>query len=249
VYRFLLSPRWLGLAALVLLLATIMVGLGNWQLDRYRQKRAFNDHIDAAAATAPVDVADVLKAGEKPPTAARYTLVTAAGRYDPDHEILVRARTVDGRVGFEVVTPLVLPGGAAVLVDRGWVPPDPRSATAPPKVPPAPAGPVTVSGVVRLPEPAGGGITRRGDRLEVRRIVPARLAAELPYPLLGGYITTEQDGLVPIRVEHLGTLQNGGYAIQWWAFAALTFVGYGYLAHRRAHDSGERPDLDRAAAR
>jgi len=34
-----------------------------------------------------------------------------------------------------------------------------------------------------------------------------------------------------------GTLQNGGYALQWWAFAAMTLVGYGYLARRQARES------------
>ena len=36
VYRFLLSPRWLGALALTLVAAAVMVFLGNWQLDRYR---------------------------------------------------------------------------------------------------------------------------------------------------------------------------------------------------------------------
>jgi cytochrome oxidase assembly protein ShyY1 len=224
-----------------------MVGLGNWQLDRYRQKTAYNAHIDTAAVTPSVPVTDVLQPGEEPPASVRYTRVTATGRYDPAHEILVHGRTVNGSVGFEVLTPLTLTSGAAVLVDRGWVRPDQTSATAAPQVPPAPSGAITVTGVVRLPEPRGGPVTRRGDRLDVRRIVPAQLAKELPYPLLGGYITTTQDGLTPIDVEHLGTLQNGGYAIQWWAFAGLTFVGYAFLARRRAHDTAEPPAPDRVA--
>src|SRR4051794_19675294 len=32
VYRFLLTPRWLGFAALIVLLAAVMAGLGDWQL-------------------------------------------------------------------------------------------------------------------------------------------------------------------------------------------------------------------------
>ena len=54
-------------------------------------------------------------------------------------------------------------------------------------MPPRTGGTVTVAGAVRLPETPGGAVTRRGGRLEVRRIAPARLAAELPYPLLGAY--------------------------------------------------------------
>jgi len=241
VYRFLLSRRWLGFAALAVVLAAVMVGLGNWQLDRYHQKVAINDRIDAAARAAPVPATDVLRPGDAPAKAQRYTRVSASGRYDPAHEILVSGRTVDGRVGFEVLTPLVLPGGAALVVDRGWVAAG-AGASDVPAVPAAPGGDVTVLGAVRLPERALGRVETLGGRLQVRRISPAQLAGALPYPVLGGYVTTTQDGLTPIAVEYEGTLQNGGYALQWWAFAALTLVGYGYLARRHAHESVAQPD-------
>lgn len=238
MYRFLLTRRWLGFAALMLALAAVMVGLGNWQLDRFHQKGAINERIDAAARAEPVPVTDVLATGRAPTKAQRYTRVVATGRYDAGHEILVRGRTVDGRVGYEVLTPLVLPGGAALLVDRGFVPAG-SDATVVPEVPPAPSGEVTVEGAVRLPESQIGRVDRIEGRLQVRRIAPAQLAGVLPYPVLGGYVTTEQEGLAPIAVEYEGTLQNGGYALQWWAFAALTLVGYVYLARRQAREARE----------
>jgi cytochrome oxidase assembly protein ShyY1 len=139
-------------------------------------------------------------------------------------------------VGFEVLTPLLLPGGEALLVNRGWVPSG-ADASAAPDVPPAPSGIVTVTGAVRLPERPVGRVERVGDRLQVRRISPAQIATAVPYPLLGGYVTVEQEGLTPVAVEHEGTLQNGGYALQWWAFAALALVGFGYLARRHARES------------
>jgi cytochrome oxidase assembly protein ShyY1 len=236
VYRFLLSRRWLGFAALAVVLAIVMVGLGNWQLDRYHQKAAINDRIDAAARTAPVPVTEVLRPGQAPASAQRYTRVTATGRYDSAHEVIVRGRTLGGRVGFEVLTPLVLPGGGALLVDRGWVAAG-GGARDVPATPAAPTGDVTVVGAVRLPERAVGRVETLDGRLQVRRISPTQLAGSLPYPVLGGYVTTEQDGLTPISVEYEGTLQNGGYALQWWAFAALTLVGFGYLARRHARES------------
>ena len=60
--------------------------------------------------------------------------------------------------------------------------------------------------------------------------------------MLGGYVTVEQDGLAPIAVEYEGTLQNAGYALQWWAFAALTVVGFGYLARRQAREDAQPPE-------
>ena len=38
MYRFLLTTRWLGFAALMLALAAAMVGLGFWQLARLDQR-------------------------------------------------------------------------------------------------------------------------------------------------------------------------------------------------------------------
>jgi cytochrome oxidase assembly protein ShyY1 len=240
VYRFLLTRRWLGLAALMFGLAVVMVGLGNWQLSRYQQKSAINDRIDAAATAAPVAVEDVLVTGRAPARDQRYTRVTATGRYDPANEILARGRTVDERVGFEILTPLVLPDGTALLVDRGWVPAG-ANALAVPDYPPAPSGEVTVTGAVRLPERRLGTVERVDGLLQVRRIDPAQLAGELPYPVLGGYVSIEQDGLRPVAVRYEGTLQNGGYALQWWAFAVLTLVGYVYLVRKQVRENRPAP--------
>src|SRR5215470_4644264 len=102
------------------LLAAIMVGLGFWQLDRFHQRSAINDRIDAGASAQPVPLSSVLPAvGVVPAASVLWTRVTVTGTYDAAHQILARARTVDGNVGFEVLTPLVLASGDAVLVDRG----------------------------------------------------------------------------------------------------------------------------------
>ncbi len=240
MYRFLFTRRWLGLAALMFGLAVVMVGLGNWQLSRFQQKSAINDRIDAAAVAAPVPVADVLAPGRAPGRGERYTRVTATGRYDTANEILARGRTIDDRVGFEVHTPQVLADGTALLVDRGWIPAGADALTIP-DYPAAPGGEVTVTGAVRLPERQLGRVDRTDGRLQVRRINPAQLAGSLPYPVLGGYVSIDQDGLRPVSVEYEGTLQNGGYALQWWAFAVLTLVGYVYLVRRQVRENRADP--------
>ena len=43
---------------------------------------------------------------------------------------MVRYRTRDGRLGVDVVVPLVTPSGTALLVDRGWVETEPAGRTA-----------------------------------------------------------------------------------------------------------------------
>src|SRR5262245_15099290 len=126
-----------------------MVMLGNWQLHRYQERSAVNNRIDAADSVAAVPMTSVMArpatagaAGTAPSKHLAWTKVTVSGQYDPAHEIQARGRTVDGDVGYEIVTPLVLDDGTAVLVDRGWVPAPEGGATAAPNVPAAPTGPV-----------------------------------------------------------------------------------------------------------
>ncbi|MFC0532225.1 SURF1 family cytochrome oxidase biogenesis protein [Phytohabitans kaempferiae] len=238
MYRFLLTPRWLGFAALVGVAAIVMVLLGNWQMHRYQERSSTNERIDESSRIAPVPLP------ERVPEP--WTRVTVTGRFDPANEILVRGRTVEGAVGFEVVTPLVRPDGSAVLVDRGWIPPAPGGAIAVPTVPPAPTGEVTVVGRVHLSESRPDSVSRREGRIEVRRIGIPRLAEELPYPVYGAYVLAEEpaDGFTEVSVQHENSWQNAGYVIQWWLFAGLAVVGFGWIAYREANPK-EAP-VDRA---
>jgi cytochrome oxidase assembly protein ShyY1 len=256
VYRFLATPRWLGYAALTLAAATVMVLLGFWQLDRFHQRDAINDRIDAGAVATPVPLGRVLagppqvgtagSVGPAPAEAVRWTRVTATGRFDKAHEILVRGRTVEGSVGFEVITPLVLADGSAVLVDRGWVAPAAGGALVAPSVPAAPDGTVTVNGSLRPPESRGSRPQTVSGHLETRRIAPGAIAASVPYALFNAYIGLDQTqtGLTPVTPEKENALQNGGYVIQWWLFAAGTLFGYAYLARREARGPGAGLDLE-----
>lgn len=246
MYRFLLSPRWIGLGLLMTVAAVTMVGLGLWQLDRFHVRSAINERIDGAAAQPPAALNQVLAAppatagsvGPGPAAGAAWRRVSVTGRYDPANEILARSRTVDGRVGFEVVTPLVLGDGTAVLVDRGWIPPAEAGASAVPAVPPAPAGDVTVVGRIHAPESRAGQVVREDGRLAVRRIAPAAIGPALPYPLYGAYLTLESQSppadplFVAIAPDHENAAMNAGYVVQWWIFAALTLTGFGYLVVR-----------------
>jgi cytochrome oxidase assembly protein ShyY1 len=248
VYRFLLTPRWLAAFALTVVAAVIMVMLGNWQLRRYHERTDINERIDSANAAPAVPLTTVLGAptvagtpGAAPGKALAWTKVTMTGRYDTAHEIQARGRTVEGEVGFEIVTPLLLDDGTAVLVDRGWVPAPAGGAIASPEVPPAPSGLVTVVGQIHLSESRPAPIERRDGRLDTRRLNVPRLATEMPFPVYGAYVlVTEQTpaadpAFVPVPIPHEDAWQNGGYAVQWWIFAVMAFLLFGWQARREAH--------------
>ncbi len=261
--RALLTRRWLTVFALALLASFVMVLLGRWQWGRYELRSAINDRIDASTVVNPVPVGDVLApapsgrgAAPGPGEDRAWTRVTATGRYDTAQEILIRNRTVDGQVGYEVLTPLLLADGSALLVDRGWVPPHPDGITVAPDYPAAPAGTVTVVGRVHLTESGAGAVDQRNGRWETRRVGVPAIAERLPYPVLGAYVLADQDtpgaqGLTAVTVGHENDWLNLGYAVQWWIFAAGALVGVGYLARRDLRQeaaeraaAGPDPDAD-----
>jgi cytochrome oxidase assembly protein ShyY1 len=254
VYRFLLTPRWIGLALLMILGAATMVGLGYWQLYRYHYRSAINAQIDAASTQPPHQLTDELTpppagggVGGAPGPHASWTMVSVTGHYDPAHEILARVRTLNDTVGFEVITPLVLADNTAVLVDRGWLP-APDNVTAAPVVPVVPAGSVTVVGRVHAPESEADTPLPFDGKPAVRRIDPAKLSSVVPYPLYGGYLTLQTQtpaadpAFTPIPPDYQDAEMNAGYVAQWCAFAVLTLAGLVYLIYRQAHPLPDQPD-------
>src|SRR2546428_14189484 len=107
---------WVGLVV-ALLVAAICVRLGVWQLDRLHERRQRSALLLAARARPPLEVD-----GSLPADSARDRRLVARGVYDYAHERLWHGRSYEGVPGVDLVTPLRLAGGAAVLVDRGWAP-------------------------------------------------------------------------------------------------------------------------------
>jgi len=111
--RWRFAPRPAATAATVAAVAVFAM-LGNWQLDRGAEKR------DLAA-----DFHRAEPAIELPPAGRalqRYQRVVARGRYDSSRQFLLDNRSHAGAAGVEVLTPLLLADGSAVLVNRGWLP-------------------------------------------------------------------------------------------------------------------------------
>ena len=253
MYRFIVSLRWAGYAAAALATTAVMVLLGDWQWQRYEERTARNARIAAGDNATPTPLGDVLArpgvggdVGPPPAADQEWAAVAVTGRYDATQEVLVRGRTVNGRVGFEILTPLVLADETAVLVNRGFLPAPPGDASARPVVPPAPSGQVDISGRVRFSESGPRPLQRRDGRIEVRRISLDQLARELPYPLFNAYLvlTVQKPpadpalAAVPIRTDN--AWQSGAYAVQWWVFALMVAGWFAWSVRREAHRDGSR---------
>ena len=59
---------------------------------------------------------------------AEYRHVSLSGEFLHDKEILLGARSLNDNTGYHVVTPFRLAEGRVILVDRGWIPLDRKTA-------------------------------------------------------------------------------------------------------------------------
>ena len=181
------------------------IALGNWQLRRAEEKRV------------------------------ALPRVSVEGEFQPRYTVYLDNKVMNGRIGYEVITPLLLTSGAYVLVNRGWIAAG-KTREALPEVR-TPAGEVRIEGIAldKLPRVLSlhkdAGKVRQnldiedfafesGLRLEPRVI---EQHSELP------------DGLARDWPPHdLGFEKNEGYALQWYSLAALAVVLLIVLSFRKA---------------
>lgn len=235
------QPKWIVATVVVLALAAVFVRLGVWQLDRLEERRLTNAVGERRLAAEPMDLSVLLEETAELDS-LEYRRATVVGEYDPSEEVLIRSQVELGQAGFHVITPLVQDGGAAVLVNRGWVPI--TMDTPPVEAEPAP-GRHTVEGWVHLTQtrPSFGQEEPSGDLDVLNRVDIARIGRQIPYDPAPVYVvaTGERDDQLPIRVEPPDFTDEGphlGYAIQWFGFAAVGLIGFYFLMRRKGGQPG-----------
>lgn len=219
-----------GRQAVVLVVAIALsalgLGLGFWQLGRAEQKLELQQAVDAQRQRPP------LRSEELPADAAAVATqlqrgVTLEGRWLGDATVLLENRPMDGRTGFIVVTPLRLPDGRTVAVQRGWIARDRQDRR---RIAPyaTPANPVRVQGrLVREPSRA----------FELGATEPGPIRQNLDLDAYGREFRITLLPFAVVQEDADGTLADGllrhwpppavdvhkhyGYAFQWFALSAL----------------------------
>ncbi len=266
-WRALLTPTWVAGHVLALAVVVSFSGFGSWQLDRHAQRGARNEAVAARLAAPPVSLEEALRAAEAQREqrqaggldsaigALDYRRVRVSGRFESAHEVLRRPVSRDGVPGFHVVTPLVLADGSAVLVERGWVPQE--YGQVPVAAAPPAAGEVTIEAWAFPGEtPPSGPLAAlaprdpvEGPLVQVAYLDLERLAPQLPYRLqplrllldVGDRGPVDASLPLPPKPPELSMGSHLGYAIQWYAFVAITVVGYGALLRARLRESDAAP--------
>ena len=166
---------------------------------------------------------------------------TVVGKYDFENQIALRNQYNGDQYGYHLIAPLIF-NDAAVLVDRGWIPADGNSA-AEDWSQYDEAGQVTVTGQIRLghPKPAIGGVADAefGHLDFWNNLNLMQISQQIPYPILFVYIqpnVDENNSTLPIKTQPVIELTEGshfGYALQWFAFAAILFFGYPFFLRKQ----------------
>lgn len=246
--RAAVRPR-LVVALLVLLAAAGVCGrLGVWQLDRAhaRSQVALEQQRAAEASTPPVSLADLLAPQTRFDGSLVGRRVSARGSYSADQQYLVSGRSLDGRSGYLVLTPLRVrpdaggpPGGWPVLpVVRGWIAGPDGVDLGPP------SGEVALTGYLQASEAAGSTdpVARTTDAIS-----SGELANIWGGPIYTGYLVATTSA--PAQAAGLTWLpqpappggaglnvQNLAYALQWWIFAGFALA----LWFRMVRDAAEQ---------
>jgi surfeit locus 1 family protein len=219
----------------------LLVALGFWQLDRAEQKRALQALYAARARDVPVQVTGMVAR----PQDYQFRPVTVTGRYVPERQVLLDNRVHQGRVGYDVLTPLALEGKDIwVLVDRGWVPLGSSRAELPRAT--APQGRVTVEGIAKVPF-APGFVLGKGPGEE------GLWTPVVPYVDLASFARHTGHPVEPFMVllspaaDHgyvrQWVLYEGGperheaYAFQWFSLAVALVIIYVGVNLRRRTDT------------
>lgn len=254
-WRFLVSARWAGYLALVVVFAVACSLLSSWQLARRAEAEAAIAKIDANYDSPPVALGSLLPTLGSFEDSQEWSQVELHGDYLSDEQILVRTRPLGGNPGFEVLVPFRLDDGSVFVVDRGWVPVG-NTQDAPDAVPAAPDGPVTVIARLKPGEPELPGRTAPAGQIATIELHDiAERIGEPTYTGAYGLMVSESPAPAerptalpkPARDEgpHLS------YAFQWVVFALLGFIGLGWAIRQeyRVVNADDPEERDRAAER
>jgi surfeit locus 1 family protein len=205
----------------------VLVGLCVWQVQRLHWKQELIADREARVAAEPI----ALPAAGVDPASVDYRRVRLEGAFRHDKELFLGARSMNGNVGYQVLTPFELAGGGAILIDRGWVPVERKAPES--RAEGQLAGPQTVDGIVRL---APGKVWMQPDNEPAHNMwffvdLPAMKAAsgvDLRTDLYVDAGPAQNPGKYPVGGQTRIELPNDHlqYAITWGLLALALAVIY-----------------------
>ena len=229
-FRLAFTRRWLGILALTIVFAVSCVALGQWQFARRAEAQAAIAVLNANYDRTPAPVTDVVGSVTNADASLKWTPVELSGRYLADRVVYVRTRIGAGGIGFEQLVPFLDDSGNVLVVDRGWVAADATNAR--PVNPPAIPN-VNLEVVARLMPTEQTIPGRDAPAGQIATIHVPSIASRINNPTFEGWygrVDTESPETLTATAWDKPVLDEGphlSYALQWYVFALMGFVGYG----------------------
>jgi cytochrome oxidase assembly protein ShyY1 len=243
VLDMLLTPRWIGRFALLLLVVATCAWLGSWQWGR-----AWVESVTAP----PADVAvltDVHEPGVPVDQEQVGRRVSLSGSFIGGKELLVVDRQQSDRLGTWVLTAFEVDGsdGAVVPVVRGWLPTG-QAVPRPPQGEQEIVGWLepTESDALRLrgrdPLPAG----------QVEIVSSAELLSLWQPRLYQGFVIQQRPAPEPplesvappsLSGEQTVDWRNAAYGVQWWLFGLFAIFWFVRMVRVEHEDLVAEPDV------
>lgn len=237
VVKLALTRRWLGILAMTVAFALACIALGQWQFARRDEAQRAIAVLTENYDREPKAVTDVLSDVTSADPSQKWSPVTLSGRYLTDRVVYVRTRISTAGIGFEQLVPFLDDSGNVLVINRGWVAADESNAE--PVQPPAiPKVPLVVTARLMPSEQTIPG--RDAPIGQIATIHVPTIAGRLNNPTYEGWyarVSREEPATVTGLPWDRPVLDEGphlSYALQWYVFALMGFVGYGWALRKEA---------------
>ena len=218
---------------LALLLIFLCIIAAQWQYHR-GQSRSIQNSIIIRNETLPAltkgEIADIDSQRDQ------WRTVELSGTFDSRHQLLIRNRYSQGRLGFEVLN-LFRTDVGNFWLDRGWVVAGKDAAT-PPTISTLPTMPLTIQARIRsedISKQVEGSFFASLPSKKIVNLTSAQGVEAAPYYL---DLLPTNASISPLTAIDLPELSNGphfAYALQWLFFALIILVGRIAIFREKLH--------------
>ena len=211
------------------------IALGCWQVHRYHVKQNLLKQYQKAIHAEPLILSEINKFSN-----LRFRQLRVSGHYLNNKTMLLQNRIYQKRIGFDVLTPLIIAGNnKALLINRGWVPAS-RGLQAPH------INPVnekqTLTGYIKPIDTShftlGKNILNTQKWPLKMQKVDIKALSELTglqfYPFVLRLAADQANGFgrhwqpINLKIQH-----HLGYAAQWFLMALVFLIGYFFISCHR----------------
>lgn len=217
------TPSWM-MCVLSLIVVSLFLRLGFWQMQRAEQKKTMLNAELAMANRAPI----VWEPQEKLPF--QYQRISVSGHYLLD-VFLLDNQHQEHQFGYDVLSPFILDNGHVLLIDRGWIVGDATRRQFPQID--APQTKMQVQGIVYFPSNKqwvlGPSVEKKNAKLTILESLDTKNVSQIlqkqAYPFIMRLDKKEDHGFVRNwAIVSMPPQRHIAYAWQWFSMALTVFI-------------------------